>query len=113
MKTGLNLVFKIYAIDGKKWVKFVAMQQNSANLIYDLNTMKGTVENYLKKIDSLFKQYSSRPEKSHLVLKVSKKQKTVLSHLKSTQFIRGILLAVIKNKVVHFLLYIYIYFFFP
>ena len=44
-----GLVFKIYAIDGKKWVKFVAMQQNSATLIYDLNTMKGTVESYLKK----------------------------------------------------------------
>jgi len=37
------------AIDGKKWVKFVAMQQNSAALIYDLNTMKGTVESYPKK----------------------------------------------------------------
>ena len=35
-----SLVFKIYAIDGKKWVRFVAMQQNSATLIYDLNTMK-------------------------------------------------------------------------
>ena len=45
--TGLG--FKIYATDGKKWVKFVAMQQNSATLIYDLNTMKGTVESYLKK----------------------------------------------------------------
>ena len=44
-----GLVFKIYAIDGKKWVKFVAMQQNSATLIYDLNTMRGTVESYLKK----------------------------------------------------------------
>ena len=42
-----GLVLKIYAIDGKKWVKFVAMQQNSATLIYDLNTMKGTVESYL------------------------------------------------------------------
>ena len=35
-----GLVFKIDAIDGKKWVKFVAMQQDSATLIYDLNTMK-------------------------------------------------------------------------
>jgi len=37
-------------IDGKKWVKFVAIQQGSATLIYDLNTMKGTVEKYLRKI---------------------------------------------------------------
>ena len=42
-----GLVFKIYAIDGKKWVSFVAMEQNSATLIYDLNTMKGTTESYL------------------------------------------------------------------
>ena len=69
-----DLVFKIDAINGKKWVKFVAMQQDSATLIYDLNAMKGTMESH-------FKQYSSRPEKSHLALKVSKKQKTVLSHL--------------------------------
>ena len=44
-----GLVFKIDVIDGKKWVKFVAMQQNSVTLIYDLNTMKGTVESYLTK----------------------------------------------------------------
>jgi len=50
-----GLVFKINAIDGKKWVKFVAMQQNSAPLIYDLNTMKSRVENYLKKIAHPFK----------------------------------------------------------
>ena len=40
------LVFKIDAIDGKKWVEFRAMQQDSATLIYDLNTMKDTVESY-------------------------------------------------------------------
>ena len=47
MVTGL--VFKIYTIDGKKWVKFVAMQQNSAILFSELNAfaMKGTVESYL------------------------------------------------------------------
>ena len=28
--------------------KFVAIQQNSATLIYDFNTMKGTMEGYLK-----------------------------------------------------------------
>ena len=39
-----DLALKIDATDGKKWVKFVALQQNSATLIYDLNTMKGTVE---------------------------------------------------------------------
>ena len=49
-----GLVFKIYAIDGKKWVRFVAMQQNSATLIYDLNTMKGTTESYLKKVAQSF-----------------------------------------------------------
>ena len=39
--TGLG--FEINVIDGKKWVKFVAMQQNSATLIYDWNTMEVTV----------------------------------------------------------------------
>ena len=39
-----GLVFKIDAIDGKKWVKFVAMQQNSKTLIFDINTMESTVE---------------------------------------------------------------------
>jgi len=65
---------KIDAIDGKKWVKFVAMRQNSATLIYDLNTMKGTVESCLKKEHSHSEQCSSKPKKSHLVLKVSKKK---------------------------------------
>ena len=50
-----GLVFKIDAIDGKKWVKFVAMQQDRATLIYDLNRIKGTAESYLKKIAQLFK----------------------------------------------------------
>ena len=49
-----DLVFKIDAINGKKWVKFVAMQQDSATLIYDLNAMKGTMESYLKKIAQSF-----------------------------------------------------------
>jgi len=44
------------AIDGKKWVKVVAMPQNSATLIYDLNTMKGPVESYLKRIAEPFKR---------------------------------------------------------
>ena len=43
------------ATDGKKWVRFVAMQQKNTTLIYDLNTMKGTVESHLKKIAQLFK----------------------------------------------------------
>ena len=38
--TGLG--FKMDAIDGKKWVKF-AMQQDSATLIYDLNTTVITI----------------------------------------------------------------------
>jgi len=50
-----GLVFKIHAIDGKKWVKFVAMQQDRATLIYDLNTIKGTAESYLEKIAQPFK----------------------------------------------------------
>ena len=41
-----GLVFKIDAINGKKWVKFVAMQQYSATLVYDLNAVKGTMESY-------------------------------------------------------------------
>ena len=45
-----GLVFKIDAIDGKKWFKFLAMEQDRATLIYDLNTIKGTEESYLKKI---------------------------------------------------------------
>ena len=49
------LVFKVDAIDGKKWVKFVAMRQDRATLIYDLNTVKGTVKSYLKKIAPPFK----------------------------------------------------------
>jgi len=31
------------------------MQQNWATLIYDLNTMKGTVESYLKELAQPFK----------------------------------------------------------
>ena len=34
-----GLVCKIDAINGKKWVKFVAMQQNSATLIHDLGPL--------------------------------------------------------------------------
>jgi len=51
----MGLVFKLDAIDGKKWVKFAAMQQKSATLINDLNTMKCRVESYLKKIAQPFK----------------------------------------------------------
>ena len=53
------IVFKVDAIDGKKWVKFVAMQQDRATLIYDLNTIKGTAESYLKKIAQPFKTRNS------------------------------------------------------
>ncbi len=31
------------------------MQQDSATLIYNLNTMKGTMKSYLKKIEQAFK----------------------------------------------------------
>ena len=57
--------FLIDATDGKKWVKFAAMQQNVENLIYDLNTMKGTV---------------TQPVQNSTVPSL-KLQKTVLSHL--------------------------------
>ena len=45
--------FKNDAVIGKR---FVAMQQNSATLIYDLNARKGTLESYLKKLHSHLKQ---------------------------------------------------------
>ena len=50
-----DLLFKIEASDGKKCVKFVAVQQKSATLIYDLNIMKGTVESYHKRIVQPFR----------------------------------------------------------
>ena len=50
----MRLIFKIDAIDGKKWVKF-AMQQNSTSLIYDLNTVKGRVKSSRKKNAQPFK----------------------------------------------------------
>ena len=55
-----GFVFNIDAIDGKKCVKLVAMQQNSATLISDLNTKKGTVESYLKKEAEVFKTVGFR-----------------------------------------------------
>ena len=68
-----NLVFKIDAVDSKKWVKFIAMQQRSATLIYHLNTMKRTLESdFKKKLHSHSKQYSFKPEKLHLVLCLKK-----------------------------------------
>jgi len=55
-KYGVNgLALKIDAVDGKKWVKFVAMQQYSTPLIYDFNVIKGTVKSYFKKIAQPFK----------------------------------------------------------
>ena len=47
-KGATGLVFKVHAIDGKKWVKFIAMQQNSRTL-NDLNTTKGAGDSYLTK----------------------------------------------------------------
>ena len=70
-------------------------------LIYDLNTTKGTVGESPLKMHSHSKQCSSKPEKSHLFLEVSKKKKkkkenekqkqktkqeTVLSHLKGVLY---------------------------
>ena len=45
-----GLVFKINVIAFERGVKLVAMQQKSANLIYGLSIIKGTVESCLKKI---------------------------------------------------------------
>lgn len=68
--------------------KFVAMQQNSTTLIYDLNKTKCTVESYPKRnLQSHWKQYSSKSEKSHLVLEVSKNRELVMSQLKFDLFI--------------------------
>ena len=47
-----GLIIKIDAVVRKKWVMFFAMQQNSATLIYDLNTLKGT---WKKKMAQPFK----------------------------------------------------------
>jgi len=56
--------FEIDAIDGKKWVKFAAIRQNSATLTCDLNTMKVIVKSYLtEKMHSHSKQYISKPKK--------------------------------------------------
>ena len=60
------------------------MQQDSATLIYDLNTMKGTMDSYIKKkiaCTAIQNCTAPKPEKSHLILEVSKKQKTILNHL--------------------------------
>ena len=54
-KHGVTVLgLKIDPTDDKRQVKFVGMQRNSATLIYDLNTMKGTVESYLKKLAQSF-----------------------------------------------------------
>lgn len=50
-----GLVFEIDAIGGKMSAKFVPMKQNSVALIYDLNTMTGTTESYLKKMAQPYK----------------------------------------------------------
>ena len=47
MSRATSLAFKIDATDRNKWAKFAPVQQNSAALIYGLNTMKGTTESYL------------------------------------------------------------------
>ena len=51
MGSPAKLFLKIDAIDVKKWVKFVAMQQNIATLNYDFYTIKGKVESCLKRIE--------------------------------------------------------------
>ena len=78
-----RLVFNIDDGNGKKWVKFVAMQQDRSTLIYNFKTMKATVESYLRE-----KAQPYKLQKSHLLLKVSKKQKTVLSRLYYAYFNR-------------------------
>ena len=73
----------IDAIDGEKWDKFVAMQQDSATLICDLNTMKETVDSYLKKIERPFRTEQLQALEIAPSSISLKKQKTVLSHLNS------------------------------
>ena len=50
-----GLVFKIDAVGGKEWAKFVSMQPYSAVLIYDLNTMKVTAKSNHKNRAHAFK----------------------------------------------------------
>ena len=50
MSRQLNFQDTVDAIEGKKWVKFVAMQQNSTTLIDYLNTMKGTSSHLILKV---------------------------------------------------------------
>jgi len=77
-----NLVSKIDAIDGKKWVKFVAMQQNNATWIYDLNTWKVQWRFTLKKLHSHSKQYSLGLKNQTLFYMYKSLDKTVMSHRK-------------------------------
>ena len=51
------------------------MQQNSATLIYDLNTMKGTTESYLKKIALSFQTVQFQAWKIALSSKSLKKNR--------------------------------------
>ena len=60
----------MHAINGNKWVKIVAMQQDSATLIYDLTPWKEQWRVILKKNRTGIQNriFTSKPEKSCLVL---------------------------------------------
>lgn len=72
-----GLVLKIHKTDGKKCVKFVAMQQNCATLIYD----KGTVESYIKKFTWPFRTVHFQAWKIAPRSVSLKKRCNVISHL--------------------------------
>ena len=65
-------MFKIDKLGRNKWAKFVPMQQHSAALIHDLNTMKGTTESYRTAIQN---GTVSSIKRSHLRPKSLKKKK--------------------------------------
>ena len=80
---GHRLSSKIDATDGNKWVRFVAMQQNSAALNTSWAERKVQWRVTLKKIAQPFKMVQFHVRKiSNVVLEVSKQQITVFSHLK-------------------------------
>jgi len=60
--------------DGKKWVKFVAMQQDSVNLIYDLTHNEKCSGELPSKTQPLKTVQFQAWKMSPIVLKVSKKK---------------------------------------
>jgi len=85
----------------KTWghgVKFVAMQQVSATLICDLNTMKGTMESYLERMQTIQNSTVLSLKNATNSKRPPKTQKTVLSHLKLCILLYCIISAITKLK---------------